>query len=99
MKTVGNPDLLNHNAPLDAALAAKGCSRVNERGRSFFVDATGKYAPFPVGYITGPTKTDRDGVPMLYASVQGVHGWMQKTGEIYEEKELIKWALETARSL
>ncbi len=80
------------NAPLKAEMESKGCKLITKDGKQYFVDKEGKYANFPVGYITGPSKHDREG---FYMSVYGVNGWSQRSGhDIYE---LEKWAVERSR--
>lgn len=94
-----NSDFANHNAKLDASMKAQGFNKVFKRGLSFFEDSNGKYVPFPVGYITGPSSSDRGGELVVYASVQGQNGWLQKQVKPHQESSLVAWALKSASSI
>ncbi len=81
------------NASLKAEMESKGCKLITKDGKQYFVDKEGKYANFPVGYITGPSKDGNSGG--FYMSVYGVNGWSQKSG--HNISELEKWAVERSR--
>lgn len=82
-----------HNAPLKDKMEKSGCRFVHKGRLAYFVDKNDKYAPFPVGYITGPSSFERG----YYMSVQGPNGWRQRDG--LNISELEKWALETAQKM
>lgn len=61
-----------------------------------FINAAGKYEPFPVGYITGPSRAEENGNGKpWYISVNGPDGWHQKSGTVADIGRLKAWAVQT----
>ncbi len=83
-----------HNQPLKLKMESKGFRLKFTKDHTFFVDANGKYEPYPIGYITGP---HHGGNGELYMSVQGPNGWRQRSFK--NESEAVKWALATAKEI
>lgn len=88
-------EVQKHNEPLRQAHFKLGYKWKTKNGIAYFVDDTDKYVPFPVGYITGPTR-DRNREGFSYMSVYlGESGWAQRTMD--NGIELEQWALERAK--
>ncbi len=86
------------NAPLHEKMVQAGNRLVERKGYRHYVDSTGIYVPYPVGYITGVGYSPSNGTPTpYYASVQGPNGWVQRYFKTSNEAE--QWAIETAKSI
>lgn len=86
------------NTPLQIALAAGGCTKIQKGGLQYYVNREGRYVPYPPGYIRGPVLCSNGNPRPYQMSVQGHNGWHQR-GFTYLEGakgEAEAWAIKTA---
>lgn len=86
------------NTPLQIALAAAGCTKIQKEGLQYYVNREGGYVPYPPGYIRGPVLCSNGNPRPYQMSVQGHNGWHQRG---FTQLELVNgeaeaWAIKTA---
>jgi len=93
------PTFWSHNEPLFRQHIADGYRFKQHKGLAHFVDADGKYATYPTGYITGPQRhTNGNPAPFQVNVHLGADvGWAQRNFKRVDHA--VAWAFERAKEV